>query len=105
MGDANNSFTNVNLGTAAVPQYRITQDVDMVTARINYRFGEYGAPIATRYRPRAILTLEQRAGRNAGLLLEAYISKESPSLRLQPQLYKLADGFLRLDCTFPRRLS
>ena len=30
-----------------------------------------------------------------------YISKESPSLRLQPQLYKLADGFLSLDCTFP----
>ena len=33
------------------------------------------------------------------------MSKESPSLRLQPQLYKPADGFLRLDCTFPPRLS
>ena len=49
MGDANNSFTNVNLGTAAVLNNRITQDVDMVTARINYRFGGYGAPIAARY--------------------------------------------------------
>ena len=28
---------------------RITQDVDMVTLRINYRFGGYGAPIAARY--------------------------------------------------------
>ena len=49
MGDATNSFTNVNLGTAAVLNNRITQDVDMVTARINYRFGGYGAPIAARY--------------------------------------------------------
>ena len=49
MGDANNSFTNVNLGTAAVLNNRITQDVDMVTLRINYRFGGYGAPIAARY--------------------------------------------------------
>ncbi len=49
MGDANNSFTGVNLRTAAVLNNRITQDVDMVTARINYRFGGYGAPIAARY--------------------------------------------------------
>ena len=49
MGDANNSFTGVNLGTAAVLNNRITQDVDMVTLRINYRFGGYGAPIAARY--------------------------------------------------------
>ena len=49
MGDANNSFTNVNLGTAAVLNNRITQDVDMVTLRLNYRFGGYGAPIAARY--------------------------------------------------------
>ena len=28
---------------------RISQDVDMVTLRINYRFGGYGAPVAARY--------------------------------------------------------
>ena len=48
MGDANNTFT-----AAAVPatffNNRISQDVDMVTLRINYRFGGYGAPIAARY--------------------------------------------------------
>ena len=49
MGDANNSFTNVNLGTAAVLNNRITQDVDMVTARINYRFGWGGGPVVARY--------------------------------------------------------
>jgi len=49
MGDANNSFTGVNAVTAAFVNNRITQDVDMVTARINYRFGGYGAPIAARY--------------------------------------------------------
>jgi outer membrane immunogenic protein len=48
MGDANNSFTAPTL-TAAVLNNRITQDVDMVTLRINYRFGGYGAPIAARY--------------------------------------------------------
>ena len=31
---------------AALLNNRITQDVDMVTLRINYRFGGYGAPIA-----------------------------------------------------------
>ena len=49
MGDANNSFTNVNLGTAAVLNNRITQDVDMVTARINYRFGWGGGPVVAKY--------------------------------------------------------
>ena len=49
MGDANNSFSGVNFGSAAFINNRITQDVDMVTARINYRFGGYGAPIAARY--------------------------------------------------------
>ena len=48
MGDRNNSFTVPTL-TAAVLNNRITQDVDMVTLRINYRFGGYGAPIAARY--------------------------------------------------------
>ncbi len=49
MGDANNSFTGLNLLDAAFINNRITQDVDMVTLRINYRFGGYGAPIAARY--------------------------------------------------------
>ena len=48
MGDANNTFT-----APAVPatffNNRISQDVDMVTLRINYRFGGYGAPVAARY--------------------------------------------------------
>ena len=34
---------------AALLNNRVTQDVDMVTLRINYRFGGYGAPIAARY--------------------------------------------------------
>jgi hypothetical protein len=33
---------------------RIEQDVDLVTVRINYRFGGYGAPVAARYWPRPI---------------------------------------------------
>ena len=51
MGDANNSFTGVTLLDARFVNNRITQDVDMVTARINYRFGGYGlgAPVAARY--------------------------------------------------------
>ena len=28
---------------------RITQDVDMVTLRINYRFGGYGSPVVAKY--------------------------------------------------------
>ena len=49
MGDANNSFTGCPPVTAALLNNRITQDVDMVTLRINYRFGGYGAPVAARY--------------------------------------------------------
>ena len=49
MGDANNSFSGVNPVTALFVNNRITQDVDMVTLRVNYRFGGYGAPIAARY--------------------------------------------------------
>jgi outer membrane immunogenic protein len=48
MGDSNNSFTAAAL-PAAFFNNRVSQDVDMVTARINYRFGGYGAPIAARY--------------------------------------------------------
>ena len=49
MGDANNTFTGLPPLAAAFVNNRISQDVDMVTARINYRFGGYGAPIAARY--------------------------------------------------------
>jgi outer membrane immunogenic protein len=49
MGDANNSFSGLNPVNAAFVNNRITQDVDMVTLRFNYRFGGYGAPIAARY--------------------------------------------------------
>ena len=49
MGDANNSFSVVNPINAAFLNNRISQDVDMVTLRLNYRFGGYGAPIAARY--------------------------------------------------------
>lgn len=49
MGDANNSFTTVDPRLAGILNNRITQDVDMVTLRINYRFGGYAAPIAARY--------------------------------------------------------
>ena len=51
MGDANNSFSIVNPINAAFVNNRISQDVDMVTVRINYRFGGYGygAPAAARY--------------------------------------------------------
>ena len=49
MGDANNTFTGLTPAAAAFFNNRISQDVDMVTARINYRFGGYGAPIAARY--------------------------------------------------------
>lgn len=49
MGNANNSFSIVNPINAAYVNNRISQDVDMVTVRLNYRFGGYGAPIAARY--------------------------------------------------------
>jgi outer membrane immunogenic protein len=49
MGDANNSFTGLPVFATRFANSRITQDVDMVTLRINYRFGGYGAPIAARY--------------------------------------------------------
>ncbi|MCK1515486.1 porin family protein [Bradyrhizobium sp. 190] len=48
MGDANNTFTIV-APFAAVLNNRVSQDVDMVTLRLNYRFGGYGAPVAARY--------------------------------------------------------
>ena len=48
MGDANNSFTSP-VFVAGVLNNRVSQDVDMLTLRINYRFGGYGAPVAARY--------------------------------------------------------
>jgi outer membrane immunogenic protein len=51
MGHANNSFTSTNVNLTRFVNDRISQDVDMVTLRINYRFGGYGygAPVAARY--------------------------------------------------------
>src|SRR6185312_5901458 len=45
----NNLFMGLNPFDARFVNNRVSQDVDMVTARINYRFGGYGAPIAARY--------------------------------------------------------
>ena len=48
MGDANNSFSVPNpLLVGAVN--RISQDVDLLTLRINYRFGGYGGPVVAKY--------------------------------------------------------
>ena len=44
MGDANNTFTGLNTLDARFLNNRVTQDVDLVTLRINYRFGGYGLP-------------------------------------------------------------
>jgi outer membrane immunogenic protein len=44
MGDANNTFTGLTTAAADFANTRISQDVDMVTLRLNYRFGGYGAP-------------------------------------------------------------
>ena len=49
MGNANNSFTVADIRLAGILNNRVSQDVDMVTLRLNYRFGGYGAPIAARY--------------------------------------------------------
>jgi outer membrane immunogenic protein len=52
MGHNNNSFSVVDPRLAAVLNDRISQDVDMVTVRFNYRFngfGGLGAPVAARY--------------------------------------------------------
>ena len=49
MGHANNSFS-VGPVAAAILNDRISQDVDMVTIRFNYRFGGYGyPPVAAKY--------------------------------------------------------
>jgi outer membrane immunogenic protein len=43
MGHNNNSFSVVNPVIAGALN-RISEDVDMVTVRFNYRFGGWGAP-------------------------------------------------------------
>jgi outer membrane immunogenic protein len=48
MGDSNNSFSVANPIVAGALN-RISQDVDMVTLRFNYRFGWGTTPIAARY--------------------------------------------------------
>jgi len=48
MGDSNNSFSVVNPIIAGAVN-RISQDVDMVTLRVNYRFGWGTTPVAARY--------------------------------------------------------
>jgi outer membrane immunogenic protein len=53
MGDRDVSFAGVgNFGFAPdvfTQTNRISQDVDMATVRLNYRFGGYGGPVVARY--------------------------------------------------------
>jgi outer membrane immunogenic protein len=48
MGHRNNSFTAPAI-TASFVNDRIRQDVDMLTLRVNYRFGGYGSPVVAKY--------------------------------------------------------
>jgi outer membrane immunogenic protein len=48
MGNANNSFSVANPIVAGAVN-RISQDVDMVTLRVNYRFGWGAGPVVARY--------------------------------------------------------
>lgn len=48
MGHANNSFSVVNPIVAGALN-RVNQDVDMVTLRLNYRFGGWGGPVIAKY--------------------------------------------------------
>ena len=49
MGNSNNSFTTTDPRFAGFLNDRIRQDVDMLTLRLNYRFGGWGAPVSARY--------------------------------------------------------
>jgi outer membrane immunogenic protein len=49
MGDSNNTFNFAAPLAGVVLNNRVSQDVDMVTLRFNYRFGGWGAPVAARY--------------------------------------------------------
>jgi outer membrane immunogenic protein len=48
MGDRNNSFSVANPIVAGALN-RISEDVDMVALRFNYRFGSFGAPVTASY--------------------------------------------------------
>jgi outer membrane immunogenic protein len=48
MGNSNNTFSVVNPLLAGAAN-RISQDVDMVTLRLSYKFGGYGAPVTAHY--------------------------------------------------------
>ena len=49
MGNANNSFSVADPRLVGILNDRISQDVDMVTLRVNYRFGGYGAGYGGHY--------------------------------------------------------
>lgn len=50
MGTANNSFTSTDPRLVTFVNDRVRQDVDMLTLRLNYRFGAWGTPpLAARY--------------------------------------------------------
>jgi outer membrane immunogenic protein len=49
MGHRNNSFTATDPRLLGFLNDRITQDVDMVTLRVNYRFGWGTAPVVSKY--------------------------------------------------------
>lgn len=49
MGTENNFLIATDPRLAGIINDRIRQDVDMLTLRINYRFGGYGAPVTARY--------------------------------------------------------
>ena len=46
MGDANNTFTVRHSGWPRSLNDRVSQDVDMVTLRVNYR---WGGPVIAKY--------------------------------------------------------
>ena len=48
MGNSNNSFSVVNPLVAGAAN-RISQDVDLLMLRVNYRFGGYTSPVVARY--------------------------------------------------------
>ncbi len=48
MGNSNNSFSAVNPIVVGALNNRISQDVDMLTLRVNYRFG-WGSPVIAKY--------------------------------------------------------
>jgi len=49
MGTSNNSFTTTDRRLVGILNDRIKQDVDMLTLRINYRFGGVSSPVIARY--------------------------------------------------------